>query len=121
MQKITQNQLIDKAVALLADGTVTAVLGWHKGEFGYDVTPAMFKTEDDLKQNFVWNDFCGANFSKYLVTKAEKAAGKVLVFLHGKCGFTGIAEGNRGFLTNHGICGFIYVIGIDKTVLALFL
>ena len=63
MQKITQNQLIEKAVSLLNDGTVTAVLGWSKGEFGYDVTPKMFNSEEDLRENFVWNDFCGANFS----------------------------------------------------------
>jgi ferredoxin len=81
MQTITRDQLIEKAVSLLADGTVSCVLGWKKGEFDYDVTPALFKNAEELKANFVWNDFCGANFSKYLVTKAEKAAGKVLVFL----------------------------------------
>ena len=81
MQTITRDQLIEKAVSLLADGTVSCVLGWRKGEFDYDVTPVLFKNADELKENFVWNDFCGANFSKYLVTKAEKAAGKVLVFL----------------------------------------
>ena len=81
MQKITQNTLIEKAVSLLSDGTVSAVLGWHKGEFGYDVTPAVFKSEEDIKENFVWNDFCGANFSKYLVAKTGKIEGKILVFL----------------------------------------
>ena len=81
MQTITRDQLIEKAVSLLADGTVSCVLGWRKGEFDYDVTPVLFKNAEELKENFVWNDFCGANFSKYLVTKAEKAAGKVLVFL----------------------------------------
>ena len=81
MQTITRDQLIEKAVSLLADGTVSCVLGWKKGEFDYDVTPVLFKNAEELKANFVWNDFCGANFSKYLVTKAEKASGKVLVFL----------------------------------------
>ena len=81
MQKITQNQLLEKAISLLTDGTVTAVLGWRKGEFGYDITPAIFKTEEDLKENFVWNDFCAANFSKYLVSKTIKLEGKILVFL----------------------------------------
>ena len=81
MQKITQQQLIDKAVSLLADGTVSWVIGWQKGEFDYDITPAIFKSEDELKANFVWNDFCGANFSKYLVGKTDKCDGKVLVFL----------------------------------------
>ena len=81
MQTITRDQLIEKAVSLLADGTVSCVLGWKKGEFDYDVTPVLFKNAEELKENFVWNDFCGANFSKYLVTKAEKATGKILVFL----------------------------------------
>ncbi len=81
MQTITRDQLLDKAVSLLADGTVSAVLGWSKGEFDYDVTPAVFKTEAELKENFVWNDFCGANFSKYLVAKTERLEGKMLVFL----------------------------------------
>ncbi len=81
MQTITREQLIDKAVSLLENGTVTQVLGWARGEFDYDVTPAVFKTADELKKGFVWNDFCGANFSKYLVAKAAKAEGKILVFL----------------------------------------
>ena len=81
MQKITREQLIEKAEALLASGTVSAVLGWKKGEFDYDVTPAVFKTAEEMAEGFVWNDFCGANFSKYLVAKTAKAEGKLLVFL----------------------------------------
>lgn len=81
MQKITRDQLIDKAVSLLADGTVCCVLGWKKGEFDYDITPAVFNDENELKESFVWNDFCGANFSKYLVSKTRKCEGKILVFL----------------------------------------
>ena len=81
MQKVSQQQLIDRAVALLADGTVSSVLGWTRGEFDYDITPALFSDEAALKEGFVWNDFCGANFSKYLVSKAKKSEGKILVFL----------------------------------------
>ncbi len=81
MQKVTQMQLIDRAAALLADGTVCAVLGWKKGEFDYDLTPAVFESEDELKNGFVFNDFCGANFSKYLLKATKKLEGKVLVFL----------------------------------------
>ncbi len=81
MQKITRNTLIDKAVSLLSDGTVSCVLGWSRGEFDYDVTPAVFKTAEELNENFVWNDFCGANFSKYLVSKTDRIEGKILVFL----------------------------------------
>ena len=81
MQKITREQLIDKAVSLLSDGTVECVLGWEKGQFDYDITPAVFNDENELRENFVWNDFCGANFSKYLVSKTRKCNGKMLVFL----------------------------------------
>ncbi|MEE0265354.1 MAG: 4Fe-4S dicluster domain-containing protein [Acutalibacteraceae bacterium] len=73
--------LVEKAVSLLENGTVAAVLGWRKGEFDYDITPAVFTTADDIKENFVWNDFCGANFSKYLVAKTRKIEGTILVFL----------------------------------------
>lgn len=81
MQKITQNQLIEKAVSLLNDGTVSAVMGWSRGEFDYDITPAVFETEEEIRGNFVYNDFSSANFSKYLVNKTKKAEGKILVFL----------------------------------------
>ena len=81
MQKVTREQLIEKASELLANGTVSCVLGWGAGEFGYDVTPTLFKTVDQLKEGFVFNDFCGANFSKYLVSKTQKLEGKLLVFL----------------------------------------
>ena len=81
MQKIMREQLIDKAVSLLNSGTVTAVLGWGRGEFDYDVTPTVFNNEEELKKGFVWSDFCGANFSKYLVAKTDRLEGKLLVFL----------------------------------------
>ena len=81
MQKITCEQLIAKASELLENGTVSCVLGWGKGEFDYDVTPTLFKSADELKNGFVFNDFCGANFAKYLVSKTQKLDGKILVFL----------------------------------------
>ena len=81
MQKITQNQLIEKAVSLLNDGTVSAVFGWKNGEFDYDVTPALFESEAEIRKEFVYNDFCAANLSKYLINKTKKAEGKILVFL----------------------------------------
>ncbi len=81
MQKITRDVLIDKAVSLLESGEVECVLGWQKGEFDYDITPAVFHTAEELKKDFVWNDFCGANFSKYLIKLTRKCQGKVLTFL----------------------------------------
>jgi ferredoxin len=69
-----------RAKELLASGAVTRVLGWRAGEFPYDMTPAVFSTEKELEDAFVYNDFCGANLSKYLVKESRKE-GKILVFL----------------------------------------
>ena len=73
--------MIEKAASLLNNGTVDRVLGWKAGEFSYDVTPAVFTSAEELEKSFVWNDFCGANFSKYLVAQTRKDGGKILVFL----------------------------------------
>ncbi len=81
MQEIKREDLIAKAAQLLADGTVDRVIGWKKGEFDYDVTPAVFTSKEELESEFVWNDFCGANFSKYLRKEAEKTESKAAVFL----------------------------------------
>ncbi len=81
MQKITRDELVKKACSLLENGTVSSVLGWRCGEFDYDITPSVFSSKDDIEKNFVWNDFCGANFSKYLVGKTARSEGKILVFL----------------------------------------
>lgn len=81
MQEITREVLIKKAAELLEKGTVDRILGWKTGEFDYDITPALFTSSDELEKEFVWNDFCGANFSKYLVKETIKSDNKVLVFL----------------------------------------
>ena len=81
MQEIKREILTAKAAELLENGTVTRVLGWKRGEFDYDVTPAVFESAAELEEGFVWNDFCGANFSKYLIKETAKGEGKVLVFL----------------------------------------
>ena len=81
MQKITKEILIEKAKSLLEAGTVNRVLGWKKGEFSYDVTPSIFTSAEELEKDFVFGDFCGANFSKYLVKETRNCDGKVLVFL----------------------------------------
>ena len=82
MQKITREVLIEKAVNLLSDGTVSRVFGYKKGDLSYDITPAMFTSKEQLEKEFVFNDFCGANFAKYLVKETKnQTEGKVLVFL----------------------------------------
>jgi formate dehydrogenase subunit beta len=75
-----QNAMIDQAKALLADGTVARVVGWKRGELSYDVTPAVFETPEALDENFLYDDFCGANLSKYLIKESQKT-GKTLAFL----------------------------------------
>ena len=75
-----QEVMIKRALELLESGEVNRVLGWKKGDFSYDVTPAVFSDADKLSNNFVYDAFCGANLSKYLVKETIKD-GKILVFL----------------------------------------
>ena len=73
------NAMIVKAKELLAGGEIKRVVGWKKGEFFHDPSPATFETEESLSE-FVYNDFCGANLSKYLID-INKKEGKTAVFL----------------------------------------
>ena len=75
-----QEAMINRAKQLLADGTVNRVIGWKRGEFVYDITPAVFETAEELDADFVYDDFTAANVSKYLV-KETKKEGKILAFL----------------------------------------
>lgn len=72
-------ELIERAKELLGDGTVVRVLGWKAGDLPYNPEPAYFESEEELK-DFVYNGFCGANLSKYMI-EASKKEGKTLVFL----------------------------------------
>ena len=72
-------ELILRAKALLESGEVARVLGWKKGEHVFDPEPAFFETVESL-ENFVYNAFCGANLSKYMI-EGSKLEGKTLVFL----------------------------------------
>ncbi len=81
MQEINREILINKAEELLKSNKVDRVLGWKTGEFDYDITPAVFGNKTELNADFVFNDFCGANFSKYLIKETAKSENRVLVFL----------------------------------------
>ncbi|MFQ9146856.1 MAG: Coenzyme F420 hydrogenase/dehydrogenase, beta subunit C-terminal domain [Eubacteriales bacterium] len=86
MQEIKREVLVEKAKELLANGTVDRVLGWKRDEdpdnnFDWNITPAIFRTAEEIDRDFVWNDFCGANFSKYLIKETIGKDAKVLVFL----------------------------------------
>ena len=101
------DRILSRAKELLADGTVNRVLGWKKGEFCYDVSPAVFYNEEEL-ENFVYNGFCGANLCKYLVQETKKE-GKILVFLK-PCdtyGFNQLVKEHRINKDN------VYAIGIE--------
>ena len=72
-------EVVSRAKELLADGTVARVLGWKAGDLPYNPEPAYFEKEEDF-ENFVYNGFCGANLSKYMI-EASKLEGKTLVCL----------------------------------------
>ena len=72
-------ELMDRAKSLLQSGEVSRVLGWKKGENTFDVEVAFFENVEALDE-FVYNGFCGANLSKYMI-EASKKEGKTLVFL----------------------------------------
>ncbi len=68
----------EKAAKLLAEGQVRCVLGWKRGEFFYESTPAVFESAEELEE-IVYDDFCGPNLAKYLIRECAKE-GKILVF-----------------------------------------
>lgn len=104
-----QQAIIAKAKELLANGSVNRVIGWKKGEFAYDISPAVFETAEEIDAEFVYNDFCAANVSKYLM-KESKKEGKTLAFLK-PCDSYSFAQ----LLKEHRIDREkVYVIGIPS-------
>jgi formate dehydrogenase subunit beta len=75
-----QAKMITRAKELLEEGTVNRVIGWEKGLFDYDITPAIFTGAKQLNTKFVYNVFCAANVSKYMVKESTKE-GKILAFM----------------------------------------
>ena len=70
----------EKAIELLQSGKAERVLGWKRGEFFYDLTPACFESAEEIERGFVYSVFSGANLSKYLIAESRKG-GKVAAFL----------------------------------------
>ncbi|MDE6788318.1 MAG: 4Fe-4S dicluster domain-containing protein [Ruminococcus sp.] len=102
-----QEAIIRRAKELLADGTVNRVIGWKRGEFVYDITPAVFTTAEEIDSEFVFDDFTQANVSKYLVKESRKD-GRILAFLK-PCdtySFNQLVKEHRIIREN------VYVIGI---------
>ena len=67
-------ELISRAKELLENGTVVRVLGWKAGDLSYNPEPAFFTKAEDLK-DFVYNGFCGANLSKYMIEAGKQDPG----------------------------------------------
>ena len=78
MQEI-MNRIKTRAIELLADGSVSRVIGWEKGEGEADWSPALFESVEEM-EGFVYGDYAGANLSKYCL-KFNKLEGKTLVVL----------------------------------------
>ncbi|MBQ6947104.1 MAG: 4Fe-4S dicluster domain-containing protein, partial [Clostridia bacterium] len=74
-----QEMIKSKLTSLLTDGAVDRVIGWKKGETFYDQSPAVFESAQAMA-DFVYDDFSGANLSKFLVKECKKA-GKIAVAL----------------------------------------
>jgi len=77
--KDVELKMLERAKQLLESGEVARVIGWKKGDFCFDPSPASFETVEELK-DFVYDYFCGANLSKYLIQMSKKE-GKTAVFL----------------------------------------
>ena len=74
-----EQKMKERAAELLRSGEAARVVGWKKGEFYFDPSPATFETEEELGE-FVYNGFCGSNLSKYLIAVSKKP-GKTAIFL----------------------------------------
>ncbi len=97
-----------KAIELLQSGAVARVLGWKKGEFDYDITPAVFESTEEIENEFIYNSLCSPNLSKYLVKESRKE-GKTLIFLK-PCDSYSLSQ----LVTEHRVVREnVYAIGIE--------
>ena len=104
-----QEMMKARAIELLQNGTVARVVGWKAGDFVYDITPAVFETAEEIEKDFVYNDFCAANLSKYMIAVSRKE-GKTLVFLK-PCdtySFLQLVKEHRILREN------VYIIGVES-------
>ncbi len=72
-------ELKNRIKQLMEENVAQRALGWKKGEFGYDAQVAFFESTDEL-DDFVYNGFCGANLSKYMI-EACKKEGRTIICL----------------------------------------
>ena len=103
-----QEMMKKKAIELLQSGEVARVLGWKKGEFDYDITPAVFESAEEIENEFIYNSLCSPNLSKYLVKESRKE-GKTLIFLK-PCDSYSLSQ----LITEHRVIREnVYAIGIE--------
>lgn len=104
MQEI-EKTLRSRCAELIQNGTCDKVIAWDRGEFFYDNSPAVFACADCAKE-LVYDCFCGANLSKYLIDNAKE--GKTAVLLK-PCDTLSFNQ----LLTEHRINrDNVYVIGV---------
>jgi len=72
-------EMIRTAKEHLQNGSIARVLGWRRGDFATLTEPAVFATPDEV-DNLVYDKFCAANLSKYLI-ELSKLDGVTLAFL----------------------------------------
>ena len=63
-------ELISRLTELFNEGKIDRVIGWKKGDFSYNPEPAYFNSADELSE-LVYDGFCGANLSKYMIKAAD--------------------------------------------------
>ena len=103
-----QEMMKKKAIELLQSGEVARVLGWKKGEFDYDITPAVFESTEEIENEFIYNSLCSPNLSKYLVKESRKE-GKTLIFLK-PCDSYSLSQ----LITEHRVIREnVYAVGIE--------
>lgn len=111
MQEIVSEQVskevFAKAKEMLASGAVNRVMGWERGLFDYDITPRVFSSVEELEKNFVFDRYCEATVSKYLIKESRKE-GKILAFLkpNDTYSFQQLVKEHRIIREN------VYVIGV---------
>ena len=80
MQQITQDYLANKAKELLNSGICSRVFGWKRGEFDYDLTPAVFTTAEQIDMEFVTTAFAPQTSQNTLLTKRAGTPAKLRFF-----------------------------------------
>lgn len=109
MQELSE-KILSRVRQLMAEGTVSKVVGWKAGEFFYDCAPNVFETEESLK-DLVYNRFCASNLSKYMIVNSIGAGedGKKALVLLKPCDTYSFNQ----LLTEHRINREnVYILGI---------